>query len=85
MFVRFLNQDLLLVCAHDIWLNKTTDVHSKPEFQDRLRTYTFNGVNYTDYFTIDFTLAELKTLRKVSTDIKIKAGKFAMQSKGKHI
>jgi glycerophosphoryl diester phosphodiesterase len=41
----------------------TTDVHERPEFADRRRTKTIDGTAFTGWFTEDFTLAELKTLR----------------------
>uniref|UniRef100_H2YK04 glycerophosphodiester phosphodiesterase n=1 Tax=Ciona savignyi TaxID=51511 RepID=H2YK04_CIOSA len=58
-------KDLKLVCSHDPYLNATTNVHSHPEFNSRVQTYTFGAITMTDYFIFDFTLAELKTLRKV--------------------
>lgn len=63
----FSAQDLQLICTHDAWLNDTTDVHSHAEFTDRVRRYFVpaRGGFITDYFTIDFTLEELLTLRKV--------------------
>ncbi len=41
----------------------TTDVHERPEFANRRRTKTIDGSTITGWFTEDFTLAELKTLR----------------------
>ena len=41
----------------------TTDVMSKPEFASRKTTKSIDGVSITGWFTEDFTLAELKTLR----------------------
>jgi glycerophosphoryl diester phosphodiesterase len=41
----------------------TTDVMDKPEFASRKTTKQIDGVNVTGWFTEDFTLAELKTLR----------------------
>lgn len=41
----------------------TTDVQERPEFADRKRTKVIDGVTITGWFTEDFTLAELKTLR----------------------
>lgn len=41
----------------------TTDVMDKPEFASRKTTKTIDGVAVTGWFTEDFTLAELKTLR----------------------
>ncbi|MDO4264653.1 MAG: glycerophosphodiester phosphodiesterase family protein, partial [Deinococcus sp.] len=43
----------------------TADVHSRPEFRDRLTTKTLDGKEVRGYFVEDFTLAELKTLRAV--------------------
>lgn len=41
----------------------TTDVMDRPEFASRKTTKVIDGVNVTGWFTEDFTLAELKTLR----------------------
>lgn len=41
----------------------TTDVMDRPEFASRKATKTIDGNNVTGWFTEDFTLAELKTLR----------------------
>jgi glycerophosphoryl diester phosphodiesterase len=41
----------------------TTDVVDRPEFAARKTTKTIDGVAVTGWFTEDFTLAELKTLR----------------------
>ena len=41
----------------------TTNVADHPEFADRKTTKVIDGVSYTGWFTDDFTLAELKTLR----------------------
>src|SRR3989344_4814371 len=41
----------------------TTDVAERPEFANRKATKLIDGVNITGWFTEDFTLAELKTLR----------------------
>ena len=41
----------------------TTDVVDRPEFASRKTTKVIDGVNVTGWFTEDFTLAELKTLR----------------------
>jgi glycerophosphoryl diester phosphodiesterase len=40
-------------------------VASPPEFASRKRTVLLDGVSVTGWFTHDFTLAELKTLRAV--------------------
>ncbi len=41
----------------------TTDVAERPEFASRKATKLIDGVSITGWFTEDFTLAELKTLR----------------------
>lgn len=41
----------------------TTDVHERPEFASRKTTKVIDGTSITGWFTEDFTLAELKTLR----------------------
>lgn len=41
----------------------TTDVVERPEFADRKTTKSIDGTPITGWFTEDFTLAELKTLR----------------------
>ena len=57
-------QDLQFVCLHQAWLKSTTDIEEHPEFADRQKTEVVNGTTVTDdWFTPDFTLAELKTLR----------------------
>lgn len=52
-----------LVCRHENDITATTDVSSHPEFADRKTTKTVDGTELTGWFTEDFTLAELKTLR----------------------
>jgi glycerophosphoryl diester phosphodiesterase len=60
-----LTSDDALVARHENELSATTDVAHHPEFADRRRTKTINGVTTTGWFTEDFTLAELRTLRAV--------------------
>jgi glycerophosphoryl diester phosphodiesterase len=52
-----------LVCRHENEIGGTTDVANHPEFADRRTTKTVDGEQLTGWFTEDFTLAELKTLR----------------------
>ncbi|MEW2450220.1 glycerophosphodiester phosphodiesterase [Streptomyces parvulus] len=52
-----------LVCRHEPEIGGTTDVAGHREFADRKRTKLLDGVSTTGWFTEDFTLAELKTLR----------------------
>ena len=56
-------KDGVLVARHENEIGGTTDVASHPEFAARRTTKTIDGVSTTGWFTEDFTLAELKTLR----------------------
>jgi glycerophosphoryl diester phosphodiesterase len=58
-------RDGVLVCRHEPEIGGTTDVASHPEFAARRTTVLLDGVATTGWFTHDFTLAELKTLRAV--------------------
>jgi glycerophosphoryl diester phosphodiesterase len=58
-----LTKDGILVARHENEISETTDVASKAEFADRKTTKTIDGQPMTGWFTEDFTLAELKTLR----------------------
>jgi len=58
-------KDGVLVARHENDITGTTDVASHPEFADRKRTKVIDGNSVTGWFTEDFTLAELKTLRAV--------------------
>ncbi|MFG3494142.1 glycerophosphodiester phosphodiesterase family protein [Streptomyces sp. NPDC047928] len=54
-----------LVVRHENELSATTDVARRPEFAARRTTRTVDGRTLTGWFTEDFTLAELRTLRAV--------------------
>ncbi len=56
-------KDGVLVARHENDITGTTDVADHPEFADRRATKTIDGRSITGWFTEDFTLAELKTLR----------------------
>lgn len=56
-------KDGVLVVRHENEIGGTTDVAAHPEFAGRRTTKTVDGVAITGWFTEDFTLAELKTLR----------------------
>ncbi|MGW0481916.1 glycerophosphodiester phosphodiesterase [Nonomuraea sp. NPDC003214] len=56
-------KDHVLVARHENEISGTTDVASRPEFASRRATKTIDGRPVTGWFTEDFTLAELKTLR----------------------
>jgi glycerophosphoryl diester phosphodiesterase len=56
-------KDGVLVARHEPEIGGTTDVANHPEFTSRKTTKSLDGVAVTGWFTEDFTLAELKTLR----------------------
>jgi glycerophosphoryl diester phosphodiesterase len=68
-----ITQDGVLVARHENAIailnadgtvrEATTDVVDRPEFASRKTTKLIDGVSITGWFTEDFTLAELKTLR----------------------
>lgn len=65
----FIETDILatkdgkLFCMHDVTLEATTDVANHTRFADRIRTYEVQGANVTGRFSVDFTWAELQTLK----------------------
>ncbi|MGW7467101.1 glycerophosphodiester phosphodiesterase [Streptomyces xantholiticus] len=69
MGAHVIEQDLVptkdghLVCRHENDITGTTDVAAHPEFASRRTTKSVDGTSLTGWFTEDFTLAELKTLR----------------------
>jgi glycerophosphoryl diester phosphodiesterase len=58
-------RDGVLVARHENDISGTTDVADHPEFADRRTTKTIDGREVTGWFTEDFTLEELRTLRAV--------------------
>jgi len=56
-------KDGVLVARHENEISETTDVAAHPEFAERKTTKTIDGQSLTGWFTEDFTLVELKTLR----------------------
>ncbi len=58
-----LTKDGVLVARHENEISETTDVADRPEFADRKTSKAIDGEKMTGWFTEDFTLDELKTLR----------------------
>ena len=56
-------RDGVLVARHENEIGGTTDVELHPQFAGRRVTKVIDGVSIEGWFTEDFTLAELKTLR----------------------
>ena len=58
-----MTRDHVLVARHENEISGTTDVATHPEFAARQATKIIDGQSFTGWFTEDFTLVELKTLR----------------------
>lgn len=58
-----LTKDDVFVARHENDITATTNVADHPEFAARKTTKVIDGESHTGWFTEDFTLAELKTLR----------------------
>jgi glycerophosphoryl diester phosphodiesterase len=56
-------RDHVLVARHENEIGGTTDVASRPQFAGRKAVKVIDGNTLVGWFTEDFTLAELKTLR----------------------
>jgi glycerophosphoryl diester phosphodiesterase len=56
-------KDGVLVARHEPEISGTTNVADHPEFASRKTTKVIDGNTFTGWFTEDFTLEELKTLR----------------------
>ena len=56
-------RDGVLIARHENEISGTTDVAAHPEFAGRRTTKVVDGVAMTGWFTEDFTLAEIRTLR----------------------
>ena len=55
--------DGVLIARHENEIGGTTDVADHPEFAARQRSQVIEGETVVGWFTEDFTLAEIKTLR----------------------
>ncbi len=73
--------DGVLVVRHENEISGTTDVASRSEFAGRRTTKTVDGVILTGWFTEDFTLAELRTLRAKERLPQIRPGNTAYDGK----
>ena len=58
-------KDGVLIARHENEISGTTDVANRPEFEARKTTKIIDGKSVTGWFTEDFTLAEIKTLRAI--------------------
>ena len=58
-----MTRDGVLIARHENEIGGTTDVARHPEFAARRRAQIIDGETMTGWFTEDFTIAEIKTLR----------------------
>jgi len=58
-----MTRDGVLIARHENEIGGTTDVAQHPEFASRRRVQVIDGESMDGWFTEDFTLSELKTLR----------------------
>src|SRR5579883_2316532 len=58
-----MSRDGVLIARHENEIGGTTDVASRPQFAARRTRRSIDGTEIEGWFTEDFTLAELKTLR----------------------
>lgn len=56
-------KDGVLICRHDNELTDSTDVADRPEFASRKTSKVVDGERLEGWFTEDFTLSEIKSLR----------------------
>jgi len=58
-----MTRDGVLVARHEPEIGGTTDVADHPEFSSRRRTQVIDDETMDGWFTEDFTLGELRSLR----------------------
>uniref|UniRef100_A0A2A4K6M5 glycerophosphodiester phosphodiesterase n=1 Tax=Heliothis virescens TaxID=7102 RepID=A0A2A4K6M5_HELVI len=75
-----MTKDGVIIARHDNELGLTTDVAQHPEFADRYRTQSVDGKEVSGWFTEDFTLAEIKTLRSIERIPTIRPGNARMDT-----
>ena len=66
--------DEQLIIRHENTLGETTDISSKDEFKNFKRSGLVEGLEVFDWFTEDFTLEQIKTLRAVERLSEIRPG-----------
>lgn len=56
-------KEKLPLVMHDPYLTRITNIKELPQFATRYSKRAYNGANKTDWWTDEFTLAELKTIK----------------------
>lgn len=73
-----MTKDGILVARHENELSLSTDVAKRPEFANRFKTKTIDSGTVSGWFTEDFTLQELKTLRSKEVIGEVRSGNTRM-------
>ncbi|XP_053601432.1 uncharacterized protein LOC128670082 isoform X2 [Plodia interpunctella] len=73
-----MTKDGHIIARHDNELGLTTDVANRPEFASRYRTQSVDGFQISGWFTEDFTLEEIKSLRSIERIPNIRPGNARM-------
>lgn len=73
-------RDGVLVARHENEISSTTDIVAHPEFAARCTSKVIDGATVSGWFTEDFTLAELKTLRACERLPELRPGNTAHDS-----
>jgi glycerophosphoryl diester phosphodiesterase len=60
-----MTKDGVLIARHENEIGSTTDVARRKQFASRRKTKLIDGISFTGWFTEDFTLAEIKSLRAI--------------------
>jgi glycerophosphoryl diester phosphodiesterase len=76
-------KDHVLVARHENEVSRTTDVAAHPEFATRRTTKVIDGRRLTGWFTEDFTLDELRTLRAVERLPELRPGNVVFDGLGR--
>ena len=63
-----------LILRHENWLNGTTDIESHPKFAERSRAGYSDGITENGFFSEDFDLAELETVRAIERLPEVRPG-----------
>ncbi|MDZ3838228.1 MAG: glycerophosphodiester phosphodiesterase [Rhodospirillales bacterium] len=69
-----MTRDGVLIARHDNLLDLTTDVAQRPEFAARRTKKSVDGKEVEGWFSEDFTLSEIKTLRAIERIPQVRPG-----------
>ncbi len=74
-------RDGVLIARHENELSLTTDVASRPQFAERRRTQTIDGRGVTGWFSEDFTIDEIRSLRATERFPRERPGNAALDGR----